>query len=255
MKGQCIMYEVYMIVNKINQMKYVGATSRGYVTRFRKHISSASCGSTAPIHCAIREYGEDAFDLVLLESNIPKSEVCDKERYYIDLYDTKHSTGHGYNVAEGGGGNLSYVYTDEVRSKMGEVQRGTTYSAERNEKIRKAMTGRDYKPEWRQALSKARQGRFIGEANSFYGKHHTDLTKSKIHAANSKYNIYQYDKNSNDLINVFDCAMSAARWVVEHGYSKAKPDTCNTRILYVCRHSESCSAYGFIWKLEVKSID
>lgn len=249
------MYEIYMIVNKINDMKYVGATSRGYVVRFKKHISSAACGSTAPIHQAIREFGAENFELILLESNISKSEVGSREIYYIDLYNTKFSDHGGYNVARGGGGNLSYTYTEEVRTRMSNNNRLRVYTEDRNMKIRKAMLGRDYKPEWRKALSLSRMGKFCGKENPFYGKHHNDSTKLKIHNANRKYIIYQYDKATNELIQTFDCAMSAARWIVDNHYSVAKIETCNTRILYVCRHCDTCSAYGFIWKLEEKSID
>lgn len=233
-------------------MKYIGVTSSGYQKRYAKHLSSAECGSTAPIHCAIREYGKANFELVLLETNVAKLNAGSREQYYIKLYNTKE---HGYNQTHGGGGNLLYEYTDEVKDKMRNALKQRKYTAERNNKIRQAMLGRDYKPEWKVALSQARMGRFTGADNPFYGHHHTDTTKSKLHDANSKYIVYQYDIKTNALIQTFDCAMSAARWVVERGISKAKVETCNGRILYVCKHADTCTAYGFIWKLKEKCID
>lgn len=249
------MYEVYMIVNRQNDMKYVGVTSAGYETRFKKHISSALCGSTAPIHCAIREYGIENFELRLLESDVPKSQAGEREQYYIKLYNTQYQAGKGYNMTGGGGGNLAYVYTDEVRIKMSEFNRHRVYTEERNEKIRKAMLGRDYKAEWKSALSMVRIGRFGGEANPFYGKHHTEETKNKIHTANSRYNIYRCEKDSDVVLEVYECAMDAARWVISNNLSTAKVETCNSRILFVCNHSDTCSAYGYKWKLEEKCIE
>ena len=156
----------------------------------------------------------------------------------------------------GGGGNLAYEYTEDVRQHMSEINRNRIYSPERNERIRQSMIGREYLPEWREALSKARIGQFGGENNSFYGKHHTIETKERISNANSKFTIYQIHKDTEEILNIFKNSMDAARWIVDNGYSKANPGTCVSRILLVCRSkNSSCTAYGFKWKLEEKSID
>ena len=156
----------------------------------------------------------------------------------------------------GGSGTIGYVFTDEVKHRMSVANTGRTYTAERNEKIRIAMTGREYLPEWRDALSKSRIGRFSGENNSFYGKHHSDATKSKISDANTKYTILQLDTKSGEILKTFKNSMEAASWVVEHGFSKANPATCVGRILLVCKsENEECTAYGFKWRLKEKSID
>lgn len=250
------MYEVYLITNKINGKMYVGITKRGYKSRFVEHISSAACGSKTILHNAIRKYGKENFDLSLLESDVDESIIGERERYYIALYNTYYKYRKGYNMTIGGNGTIGYQFTDEVKHRMSLANTGRKYSKERNEKIRKAMLGREYLPEWRTALSKARMGKYGGKSNPFYGKQHNAKTKSKISNANSKYTIYQFDKETGSVLREFKNSMDAGRWVVDNGYSKAKPDTCVTRILLVCRsENPNCTAYGFKWRLKEKSID
>ena len=65
------MNEVYLITNRVNGKRYVGITSRGYQERFKEHIHDALNGSKTILHNAIRKYGQDNFDIILLEDNIP----------------------------------------------------------------------------------------------------------------------------------------------------------------------------------------
>lgn len=80
------MNEVYLITNKVNGKRYVGITCRGFFARFQEHINAAACGSKAILHDAIRKYGPDNFDVILLEENIPDEMAGEREQYYIKLY-------------------------------------------------------------------------------------------------------------------------------------------------------------------------
>jgi len=249
------MYEVYLITNRVNHKKYVGVTKRGYRCRFREHISSAKCGSNNLLHCAIRKYGESNFSVELIKSNVSTDDIGNVEQYYIEYYNSYYKNRCGYNMTIGGNGTIGYVFTDEVKKRMSKANSGRKYTTERNERIRVAMTGRYYPDEWRRALSAARLGKFTGENNSFFGKHHTEHTKKLIGSKNTKYTIEQYDKSTGCLVNTFSSAMDASRWVVDNGISTAKIETCNSRILFVCKYPDHCSAYGYIWKSIEKCID
>lgn len=48
---------VYQIVNKINNKKYIGITSKSISTRFTQHKKQLNCG----IADAIKKYGEENF--------------------------------------------------------------------------------------------------------------------------------------------------------------------------------------------------
>ena len=250
------MNEVYLITNRVNGKRYVGITSRGYQERFKEHIHDALNGSKTILHNAIRKYGQDNFDIILLEDNIPDDQISSREQHYIKLYNTFYSSRIGYNMTEGGGGMSGYKHTEEGRAAISHSLQGHVFPESRNKKIQQAMIGREFKPEWKQALSAARLGRFKGEENPFHGKHHSDETKAKLSEANSKRKVEQLDRATNKVLNVFNNLDIAGRYVVEHNLSKAKYTTCSVRIGEVCRSSnKECTAYGFKWRFEERSID
>ena len=249
------MYEVYLITNNINGKFYVGVTCRGHQERFKEHILDAMNGSSTALHQAIRKYGPSQFSICVLESDVPDNLVDEREMYYIKQYNT-FSSNSGYNMTEGGGGMVGYKHTDEAKAKISAKLLGHKFPESRNQKIKQAMTGREYKPEWSAALSAARVGKFTKEDNSFYGKHHTDKTKSMISDANTKHRVLQLDKITREVIHLFKNTGEAGKWVVENGYSTAKPTTCEGRIGEVCRNGNNLStAYGFGWKFDERSID
>ncbi len=250
------MNEVYLITNRVNGKRYVGITCRGYQERFKEHIHEALNGSTTILHNAIRKYGVDNFDLMLLESDVPDELIGKREQHYIALYNTFYSSGIGYNMTEGGGGMSGYKHTEDAKNKISESLQGHQFPQSRNKKIQKAMTDREYKPEWRAALSQARLGRFTKEENPFYGKHHSERTKQRVSDANTKHAVLQLDPISHELLQRFKNPKAAGEFVVASGYTKAHPNTCGGRISEVCRSGKlSCTAYGFSWKFEERSID
>lgn len=243
-----LMYEVYMITNTVNGKRYIGITKNGYMRRFSEHISSSRGNSKCMIHCAIRKYGVDNFSVSLLESGVSDDLAGDRERFYIALYNTYYKNRRGYNMTIGGNGTIGYIFTDEVRSRMSKANSGRKYSQERNDRIRQAMIGREYKREWRDALSAARIGKYCGESNSFYGKHHSDATKSIIGKRNTKYTVMRCDVKTGAVLDTYESVMAAARWVVSNGLSN-NVNACNSRIFFVSDESKSRTAYGFMWRL------
>lgn len=245
------MNEVYLITNKINGKQYVGVTCRGYQARFKEHVQAAINGSRTILHNAIRKYGFENFKVELIESNISDADIGDKERFYIDKYQTFYLHRTGYNMTTGGGGVVDYRHSASTLQKISNSLKGHKFPKSRNNKIREAMTGRDYKPEWRAALSASRKGRFKQEDNPFFGKHHDESTKEAIRTANTKYIIICIDPHTNKCIQIFRNAPAAGEWVVFQGYSSAKPATCAVRITEVARSSNRlCTAYGFHWMIE-----
>lgn len=250
------MNEVYLITNRVNGKRYVGITCRGYLERFKEHVNESLNGSSTILHNAIRKYGPNNFDVILLESNIPDEVIEGREKHYISLYNTFYKNNIGYNMTEGGGGMCGYKHIEETRKKLSSSLKGHVFPESRNQKIKFAMTGRDYKPEWRQALSESRKGRFKGSENPFYGKQHTAEAKNAVSLANSKHTVVQIDPVTQEIINKFRNCTLAGEYVVSAGLAAAKPTTCGGRIGEVCRRGNSAStAYGFHWKFEERSID
>lgn len=245
------MNEVYLITNRVNGKRYVGITSRNYEVRFREHVNEALNGSKSILHNAIRKYGPDNFDVILLESGISDENACDKEMYYIKLYNTFYTSKIGYNMTLGGMGVVGHRHDEVTRKKISEGLKGHKFPSSRNEKIRNAMMNREYKDEWKQALSKCRLGRFKGPDNPFYGKTHSVKQKQAVSKANTKHSVIQLDPKSKEIIRKFDNCGCAGKWIVENGYSTARWTTCEGRIGEVCRRgSKECIAYGFSWIFE-----
>lgn len=244
---------VYMITNLVNGMKYIGVTSRTLHKRWLEHASMARQGSTYLIHSAIRDYGETQFTIELIEDNVPKELALYKEAYYIEWFGTYYLLGKGYNMTHGGDGTVAYTFTEADICRMRKANTGRKFSSERNERLRRINLGREYKPEWKVALSKSRMGRFTGEDNPFYGKHHTITTKQKIRETNSGFPVLQI-ADDGSVINEFYNLMDAGRWVVANNLSSSKYTTCAGRIRVVCDKT-SCKAYGYRWRYKERSID
>ena len=113
------MYYIYCYTNKINNHKYVGQTNN-YARRIREHRSCAFNEKASSyndlIHKKIREYGEDNFQISLLETLYTDDieEVNRREIYWIKKMQSHCSTGLGYNIHIGGGRRgCSCVLSDE----------------------------------------------------------------------------------------------------------------------------------------------
>lgn len=104
------MYLIYCYTNKINNKKYIGITRRTLEQREKNHISEAynynSPKYHTPFKCAIRKYGIDNFDKVILDTAIDIEEANKKEKQYIEKYRTYcyGKNNWGYNATKGGDG-------------------------------------------------------------------------------------------------------------------------------------------------------
>lgn len=94
---------VYKITNKKNGKSYIGKTEYSLEHRWNRHLSSARNGSKFRFHSAIRKYGEDCWDLSIVESYQTDDEnfINEKETHFIKLFE---SDVKGYNATSGGTG-------------------------------------------------------------------------------------------------------------------------------------------------------
>ena len=107
---------IYMYINNINGHKYVGQAI-DFNRRHRQHISASYNKNNGQynthFHCAIRKYGEENFDIVILKENLSSQCLLNLyECYYIDKY--KCLSKENYNIASGGSnGNVFEGKTEE----------------------------------------------------------------------------------------------------------------------------------------------
>lgn len=97
-------YIVYKITNKKNEKSYVGKTEYSLEHRWNRHLSSARNGSKFRFHSAIRKYGEDCWNLSVIETyqTVDENFINEKETHFIKLFES--DTKKGYNATSGGTG-------------------------------------------------------------------------------------------------------------------------------------------------------
>ncbi len=116
------MYEIYLITNQINEMKYVGKTVQGLSTRFRDHIRFAKRGSDSYLHQAMGKYGHNRFTINLLATAKDQEDLNRLEIFWIKTLNTKAPT--GYNLTAGGEGCSGFIRSDENKQKMSAAMKG-----------------------------------------------------------------------------------------------------------------------------------
>lgn len=90
--------------------KYIGQTTLSEDKRWSDHIREAfnpnSDNYNTILNNAIRKYGEDKFQVIILEDNLKEEELNEREIYWIDYYKTYwKDNAHGYNMTRGGDGH------------------------------------------------------------------------------------------------------------------------------------------------------
>lgn len=129
---------------------YVGNTSQSLNDRAGGLTGQAYIKKESKFGFAIETYGWPNFQREILEDGLTEEEAREREKYWIQYYD---SIQHGFNVSVGGYGNTGVKASSEKKQK----------------------------------LSKAAQGKYVGVNNPMYGvpspmkgKHHTPEVRKKI---------------------------------------------------------------------------
>lgn len=170
-------YKIYAHINKINQKIYIGQTCCKYInSRWR---GGEGYKQSPYFYNAIKKYGWNNFDHIILFDNITDYEIADAiEQELIKKYKTAQSQ-YGYNLSSGGsfGRTLSEETKQKMRmSKLGErnPNYNKKFSPEMLYKLSCGHKNIKQTPEW---IAKRTCS---GEKNGMYGKHLSDETKKKI---------------------------------------------------------------------------
>jgi group I intron endonuclease len=125
---------IYLIRNKINDKKYIGQ-STNIENRWSHHKSRSISNHYSLVHRAIKKYGIDNFEFVVLEyhdsysKNLTKI-LNEREKYWISKLDTIVDHGKGYNLTYGGDsrGNLSELTKTRISDALKKVPRTKEWS-------------------------------------------------------------------------------------------------------------------------------
>ena len=212
---------IYMLQNKINGKKYIGQ-SIDIKYRYNNHIHEsygANVDKSAynmAIHKAIRKYGINNFDLIVLEE-CNREKLDDREMYWIEYFDTYND---GYNQTIGGGAVKNKINTEKVfdlwdqEMSIDEIHKTTGYG--KHSIIRNLEVYKNYSSQ-----ESRKRGRGIAQMK----------TCKKI---------FQYSING-EYLREFDSIKEA----------EEKTGTRHNDISS-CIHGDQMSANGFRWSLEKK---
>ena len=94
---------------------YVGQTTDLY-TRNKQHIDYDPFNPNNkeydyPLSRGVRKYGQNYYELIILEENVLSTKLNEREKYWIAYYDTYW---HGYNQTPGGSNPTKPVYQEDV---------------------------------------------------------------------------------------------------------------------------------------------
>ena len=111
-------WTIYCHVNKINGKRYIGQTNQELSLRWRngEGYRPKQGNNETKFWKAIKKYGWDNFQHIILEENIISLEKAnEREKYWISLYQTFNNDKKGYNMTPGGD---SHILDDKSKEKL-----------------------------------------------------------------------------------------------------------------------------------------
>ena len=146
-------WKVYVHINKINNKRYVGVTSKPKVEhRWRE---GRGYDKNPRFLSAIKKYGWDNFEHIVLYDGLTEDEAKEMECSLIAKWNTNNLS-FGYNLTAGGDGTRGYYPSKETRKKLSEARRKENLSSETLARRSAGLKGRKFSDEHK---------RKIGEGN------------------------------------------------------------------------------------------
>ncbi len=194
---------IYMALCTKNNKKYIGQTTEGLKKRRQQHLSGRKRLNTY-FHKALNKYPQELWKWEILSTCYTKEDLDFEEIFFIEKFITLNQN-FGYNLKSGG----SYgKHSEKTKKKISEANKGKKRSEETKKKISKSQ--QNMSEETKNKMSKAKQnmseetkrkmsesckGKFKGEKNPMYGKHHSEEAKNKISEGNRNKKMTEEAKN------------------------------------------------------------
>ncbi len=109
---------IYLATHRASGKKYVGQTVQRLAARIWVHFRR----SNEPFGRALRKYGREEFDFIVLESCPTADDLRTREIHWIAHHDCR--TPNGYNVTSGGEGGSGHRVSETVKKRFSETRRG-----------------------------------------------------------------------------------------------------------------------------------
>jgi len=202
-------WSLYIHINKINNKKYIGITSRKK-SSYRWGAKGDRYSTSPHFYNAIKKYGWENFNHEIILINLTQEEAIRLEKEYIKKYNSNNKL-YGYNLTTGGEGTQGYKLSAKNIERLRKLNTGNKYSLGHQVSDESKLIMRNCK------LGKKQNQLFIDKR----AKANTNGKKSK--------KVYQYSKEFK-TIKVWISLNEARR----NGYSAPCISRCcnNTRYVY-----------------------
>ena len=170
------MYEIYGIINLVNNKIYIGQTKQGYRQRFIQHLCPKD-GSPL-FRNAVKKYGKQNFECELIDIAESQDEANEKEKMWIKALET-YKPENGYNLSMGGSFG---DFNEDTLKRMSEAHKGA----------KNHFYGKHHTDETRKIMSEKKKGLYCGENHPMARKVkciNTGEIFNTIKDAEIKYNI------------------------------------------------------------------
>ena len=215
------MYCLYCHRNKVNGKRYFGVTSQRPTHRWNNGNSYKSCSR---FYAAIKKYGWDSFEHVIIAEGLKEDEAHSLECAYIREYDTTNPN-NGYNQSTGGShGSTGVKLTNEQKQRISDRFKGKPLSEEHKRKISESAKGRKLTEEQKKRIGDAKRGTRASKetrermSKAHKGKEVSELTRQKIRDARRNVMRKVYCEET-DTIYESGCAAAKALGVSQANLS------------------------------------
>lgn len=215
-------FYLYMHVNKKNGKRYIGITSTSPCQRWKR---GSGYSGQRRFYSAIKHYGWDGFEHLILEDGLTKKEAERKEEETIKKYKSNDPR-YGYNIENGG-----------VIHKLSEPQK---------ENLRQINLGRKASEETRKKMSESAKRvphdwlNGIHVSESTRRKHSEHITGAKNPRAKA---VYQYDLQGN--------------LIARHEYMQKAVEAIGAKSsahISQCCNGKRGQAFGFMWSYDLEEL-
>jgi group I intron endonuclease len=220
---------IYKITNEISGLSYIGQASN-IASRIYQHLHSSVSENMSdynyPLHKAFRKYGSDNFSFEVLEE-CDRDLLNEREMYWITFYDTFKN---GYNQTAGGYQSIRQIKLSE--SEVDQIRNRLMTTTDSMKDIAKDF---GVKPEMIGAIN---NGKCWNNSEFSYPLRNSDAVRLK-NVLNTGLGVYQLDKKTGEVINIFISATQAALHLGSEEH---------------CAHIGKClagkrkTAYGYKWE-------